>query len=580
MAQTIQSVIKENERRKRLIAEASKAPDYDFDGPVDTARCRRDFEYWAARAVNIRHKLTGQIGPFVLNTAQREVLAHLEEMRLNDRPIRLILLKARQWGASTLVFAYIAWIQLMHRTNWHSVICSHLKDSARNIQAMYQGLLNNYPAELCEDGDGKPYRLRNFERSQNVSVITGRECRITVASSESQDSVRGADIAMAHLSEVAFWKDSTRHDPVDFMRSVCSAVPLIPYSLVIVESTADGVGTYFHNEWLRASRGESDKKAVFIPWYRIEMYALPVADVAAFWKSLSVYEKNLWKNHGCTLEQINWYRHKRCEYQSDIAMQAEFPTTALEAFATGDNNVFANENIERLRSGCLDGARGELSADGIFTADPTGALEIWDEPAPGKQYVVTVDVGGVSQKADWSVICVMEVSDVPKVSAQWRGHIYHDLLADKAIAMARYYNDALLVIESNTLESADEETSSASVLHEALEVYHNIFVRSAVNPDGEEYRRVGFHTNRHTKSLVIDNLQKSVREGSYIETSHEACNELATYCRLSNGSFAARKGCHDDILMTRAIALHVIDCYPHLFANRALDLDINPAWDW
>jgi len=58
-------------------------------------------------------------------------------MRTAGKPIRLILLKARQWGGSTLVQIYMAWIQLVHCRNWNSVICAHLKESAANIKGMY-----------------------------------------------------------------------------------------------------------------------------------------------------------------------------------------------------------------------------------------------------------------------------------------------------------------------------------------------------------------------------------------------------------------------------------------------------------
>lgn len=71
--------------------------------------------------------------------------------------------------------------------------------------------------------------------------------------------------------------------------------------------------------------------------------------------------------------------------------------------------------------------------------------------------------------------------------------------------------------------------------------------------------RPGFHTNRATKAAMIDHLIAAVRSGGYIEHDAEACNELASYSCLPNGSYAARRGKHDDILMTRAIALYVLD---------------------
>ena len=111
-------------------------------------RCRYDFEFWAASAVVVKDKMSSRDIPFVLNGPQRRVLAVLEDDRTQGRPIRLILLKARQWGGSTLVQMYMAWIQMCHRTNWHSLICAHVRDAAAGIRGMYTKMLANYPAAM------------------------------------------------------------------------------------------------------------------------------------------------------------------------------------------------------------------------------------------------------------------------------------------------------------------------------------------------------------------------------------------------------------------------------------------------
>ena len=107
-------------------------PQLDFD----RLRFRHDFEFWAATCVHIISKDSKQSVPFVLNRAQRRLLGALERQRLAGVPIRLILLKARQWGASTLVQIYFAWIQIVHLHNWHSLICAHVKDTAATIRGM------------------------------------------------------------------------------------------------------------------------------------------------------------------------------------------------------------------------------------------------------------------------------------------------------------------------------------------------------------------------------------------------------------------------------------------------------------
>ena len=99
-------------------------------------RIKHDFEFWCASCVTILDKVSGRLINMTLNRPQRRVLRVLEEQRRAGKPLRLILLKARQWGGSTLVQVYMAWIQLVHRTNWNSIICGHLLQTASAIKVM------------------------------------------------------------------------------------------------------------------------------------------------------------------------------------------------------------------------------------------------------------------------------------------------------------------------------------------------------------------------------------------------------------------------------------------------------------
>lgn len=513
-------------------------------------RCRHDFEYWCATCCTIKHKTRGLDMRFRLNAPQRKVLAVLEDDRLNGRPIRLILLKARQWGGSTLIQTYMAWLQSCHCRNWNSIICSQVKDTSAGIRGMYSKLIENYPLELW-DGD-EPPKFRPYERSSNVREIAGRGCRVTVSSIENQDAIRGADFALAHLSETAFWPATSSHTPADLVRAVCGSIAYQPYTLIAMESTANGVGNYFHSEWLRCSKGEGDKHAVFIPWYDIEIYRLPPDDPAALAASLSPYELKLWTEHGCALDQINWYRHKLREYPTHDKMMAEFPTTADEAFTATGCDIFNPAKVATLRMGCRTPLRGDLKADGTaFVTDSRGMVMQWSAPQSGADYIVTVDIGGRTERADWSVIAVMKADPgIPEVVAQWRGHCDHDLLADKAMAMAFYYNEALLVVEANSLEGGLNCGAGQFILQRLGNEYMRLYRRQG--------GRVGFHTNRATKEMAVTALIEGVRELAYIERDTMACDELLTYEQRADGSYAAKPGCHDDVLMSRAIALYVL----------------------
>lgn len=539
-------------------------------------RCRYDFEYWASKCVIIKDKTTGADIPFTLNGPQRKVLAQLEADRLDGRPLRMIILKARQWGGSTLVQLYMAWIQITQKENWNSLICAHVKDTASTIRGMFTKMLDRYPAEYWE-GESTP-AFRTFERTLNTRIIQGRGCKVTVGSSENQDAVRGNDYSMAHLSEVAFWKDTALSSPREFIRAVCGGINSTPLTMIVLESTANGIGNYFHKEWLRAKTGESDKRAVFVAWYEIEIYRKSVSDVGKLWKSLDEYELGLWER-GLTLEMIQWYHDKRAEYQSREQMHAEYPTTDEEAFISTEHNVFNHEDVENMRSDCCaaveigeitgDKNSGEQSLDNLrFLESAQGGMKIWAQPEhrrSERRYVVGVDVGGRSHSSDWSVIVVIDRCGgvdglTPEVVAQWRGHCDHDILAWKSVQIGRYWNNALVVFESNTFESENIEGDPALyILSQVKRFYPNIYHRRVDEGGG---KKIGFHTNRATKSMIISGLIALVREHGYIERDEAALNELLTYQVKSNGSYGAQEGCHDDMLMARAIALHVASGMP------------------
>ncbi|MBQ6166835.1 MAG: hypothetical protein IJK41_05325 [Muribaculaceae bacterium] len=545
-------------------------PLYAMMEPLQQERLRivEDFEFWCARCVKIHDKMSCRSVPFVLNRPQRKLLAVMEEQRTAGQPIRVILLKARQWGASTMVQMYMAWMQLVRHKGWNSVICCHKQSTSKAIKRMYNLMIEHYPKDMLDDGaQDHPLRFTKLEGQPNVQQIEARECLLITASSRSEDAVRGYDISMAHLSEVAFWQESKMHNPDDVLRSVCGSVTLKPESVIVLESTADGVGTYFHDEWLRATRGTSDKVPVFVPWYEIGIYSREVEDVQALWDAMDNYERALWDD-GRTLEQIYWYHCKRSEQREHALMMSEFPSSASEAFATSGRHVFSREELDRLAKGCraplavgeVQGAAmsGHRAKENVrFYESSAGQLKVWDMPVTRSpspvRYMAVVDVGGRSDGSDYSVVAVWRVGDEfnkPAIVAQWRGHIDHDQLAVKAMQIAVFYNKALLVVESNTLTNEAARAGESDYILERLkQLYGNVYQRSR--------NKLGFHTNVKTKSMSVAELVAGVREGSYIERDIEAVNEMRCY-EERNRSFSAAKGKHDDILMTRAIGLYLM----------------------
>ncbi len=536
------------------------------------ARIKYDFEYWCATCATVRDKVSGRNVRLRLNAPQRHVLADLERQRLSGKGIRMILLKARQWGGSTLVLMYMAWIQLVLKRNWNSIICGHKRSTSSVIKGMYSKLLQHYPKELLDGG--KRMEFKTFEGNANAKIITGRDCLVLMGTAQTDDVVRGYDIAMAHLSEVAFWPTSTMRNPEDVMRSIDGSLLVGGLTVEVLESTANGIGSYFHNEWLHSVNGETDKQAVFIPWYEIEIYRLPVeeTEIPALWRSLDAYERNLW-HIGCTLEMIKWYHEKRKSYLSHHKMMAEFPTNPTEAFSTSGRCVFSLSRLNAMRAHCRAPlAKGELKLlHGKWRIVDEGAarLKVWKMPADGDNYVVGVDIGGRSDGADYSVISVIATHDgFCETVTQWRGHIDHDLLIEKAMNIATFYHQALLVVESNTLEThIADGGKSAFLLRRLKSEYPNVYRRKVKNGGV----KVGFQTNVLTKTQIVNNLVAMVRDGLLVEHDTDAIDEMSWFEEKVGGGYGAIDGKHDDMVMSRGIALLVINTYASVNQSSCAD---------
>ena len=568
-------------------------------------RIKYDFCFWAAMYCFIKPKGGGEDIRFRLNRPQRKLISRFESKRINNKPIRLILLKARQWGGSTATQLYMAWLQLVHQTGLNSLIVGHLKDASTEVKDMFDRMIKKYPTWLLynigEIYNDKEPKLVGVGGMQNIQRIPQRNCKIKIGTAESPDSARGGDYNLVHCTEVGLWKKTEGKKPEDIVRSACSGVLLKPYTMIVYESTANGTGNFFHREYEAAKKGESQFDALFIAWYDIEQYTMPIADIYTFANTLYANRNNnntnttreesgrylwwLWEQ-GATLEAIQWYIHERMKYDDHGDMASEFPSDDVEAFVHSGARVFDKYKVEALKPACkapkcigdvyADADSGEDALKNIrFTEDKQGLLWIWALPEidPNEtikdRYLVVVDVGGRSKGADFSVILVLDRlfmmdGGKPSVVAQWYGHIDMDLLAWKAAQVASFYDNALLVIESNTIETHDKERSvdgdqSSFLLMEIKDVYPNLYARRQSEDDviNKAPRKYGFHTNVSTKPMIISTLVKVIREGLYVERDLRCLDEYLTYEKRPNGSFSAILGKHDDLLMTRAIGLHI-----------------------
>ena len=581
-------------------------------------RYKYDYEFYAVCTQTILHKEKGQLVPFILNPPQRDILQEFEIERNYGNPLRFNVLKSRQFGSSTFIENYFEWIQIIHRTFWNSVICAHVQDPAKRIREMYERSIRNKPLI-----DGKKLTITGFQSSQNIKQIPQRGCTITVGTALEPESVRSDAVKLAHLSEIAFYPETDANNAEKIEAGVTSSIPEIELTAIVRESTANGQD-YFYKQYQKAKFGEVGFKNIFIPWHRMGEYSKEFTGTYTlhngrqrkggyneFIKSLSDYEKNLFQNSSCTLEHLNWYRAKAGTMPSMSLMRQEYPSDDIEAFRFSGMPVFKSEHVELQRKNvCAPEMIGTIVSDcpaALWNTDPsrrkqilTGLsfvedsealsdyitgdkaliarairdkLQVWQLPEKtlySDRYVVSFDPQkGLSEGADFAVITVIDrywriSGGVDEKVAQWRGRLDKDIEIWIAAQIAKFYNNALLVVESNTYDQDSGQVDDSEYIFSIIADYYRELYRREIKDKlkGETVLKYGFNTNKQTKTTIIENYRAVLRDEGYTERDGMTLDEARVYEQNKRGKFEAKKGYHDDILMSTMIGLYVSSQLP------------------
>lgn len=569
-----------------------------------------DFEFFAYTCSIIEDKRTGEPIKFFLNKGQRILIGECERMRLAGVPIRIVLVKARQFGGSTVIVRYIQWLQLHVKKNWHSAIVSALQDQSVNLRADYDNGIGSLP-------DWHPkITVKGVGSSPTIKIIPQRGCKIKITSAEKPGALRSFSLKCLHMTECGNWPSTAKKSGNEVAQAAYNTIPDEPDTFIALESTALGVGNFFHKQYQIAKMNKRDGRKglrpVFVGFFMIDRYNAPIKDLQEFLDSMTNYNWWQWQQ-GATFESINWYKqYKAANNFTDFQMKSEFPTTADEAFQSNSGKYFSDQVIAYLRKGISQPKFiGDIKGDAIKGKDclnrlelvandatNTEVLKIWIMPEDlinrsthkcYNRFIVSVDIGGTHYKSDYSVISVfdrmglMEDSGAMERAALWRGHIDHDLLAWKAVQIARFYDNALLVIESNTIDSRDKKVNEMytgtgyhfyTVLNEIQDVYSNLYMREgpADKVTGLPTMKIGWHMNKITKYQAYDRYTYICREKMFIEHDDYAADEAGYLEVKRDGQIGNIDGEHDDVQDTCAVAAYVATNYSKMPLPRIVSL--------
>ena len=489
---------------------------------------------------------SGTVVPFRLNDAQRKLYAVAKRQQDAGKPVRLIILKARQLGFSTLTEGLI-FHACATRKNVNALIVAHREDATANLFRMSKLFYDELPAPVKPMLRASNAQELVFENPSKLrserEARPGLRSRIRCATAGGRGIGRSDTLQCVHLSEYAFWPDGA-DGKASTLAGILQAVPSLPGTMVVIESTANGFED-FKERWDAAVAGENDFEPVFFAWFENPDYSMPVVPGTEW----TPEERELRDAYRLTDEQLQWRRWciaNNCGGSLDMFRQ-EYPASPGEAFLHSGTGVFDNEQIvlrlERLPS---PAGRGEF-ADGEWTESETGAITLYELPEEGVPYVLGGDTAG--EGSDYFTAIVID-NVTGRIAAKLRQKYSEPEYVRQICALGRFYNDALVAIETNF--------STYPVMKLQEMEYPNQYSREREDTYTRQMRKsYGFRTDRQSRPRAIANLVEVFSSHPEWFTDRELLEEMLTFCYNEDHRPEALAGKHDDLVMGAAITYAV-----------------------
>ena len=489
---------------------------------------------------------SGTVVPFRLNDAQRKLYAVAKRQQDAGKPVRLIILKARQLGFSTLTEGLI-FHACATRKNVNALIVAHREDATANLFRMSKLFYDELPAPVKPMLRASNAQELVFENPSKLrserEARPGLRSRIRCATAGGRGIGRSDTLQCVHLSEYAFWPDGA-DGKASTLAGILQAVPSLPGTMVVIESTANGFED-FKERWDAAVAGENDFEPVFFAWFENPDYSMPVVPGTEW----TPEERELRDAYRLTDGQLQWRRWciaNNCGGSLDMFRQ-EYPASPGEAFLHSGTGVFDNEQIVlRLERLPEPAGRGEFT-DGEWTESETGAITLYELPEEGVPYVLGGDTAG--EGSDYFTAIVID-NVTGRIAAKLRQKYSEPEYVRQIYALGRFYNDALVAIETNF--------STYPVMKLQEMEYPNQYSREREDTYTRQMRKsYGFRTDRQSRPRAIANLVEVFSSHPEWFTDRELLEEMLTFCYNEDHRPEALAGKHDDLVMGAAITYAV-----------------------
>jgi len=516
----------DNKRKLQLLQEAKRR---EKQGAY-----KADFELFSKEQIRIITKNASQgFVPFEFNEAQRIINEQLQKQLHETGKVRAIVLKARQQGISTYCAARVFW-KTFFTPYTRSVVMAHDSATSDALFNMSRNIIDNME---------NPPELQKSNAKEIIFQENKSGYRLYTAGAK--EAGRGTTPTIAHLSEVGFWQFDEQ-----ILAGLFQGISQEAGTEVILESTANGASGEFYRLYQGAMRGENEYIPIFLPWFITSEYRRTAPEDM----DLTTEEWELLEKYDLDNDQLYWRRLKIAE-SGERKFKQEYPASPEEAFLVTGNSVFDQQVINNIQVQAPQYIREYDERSSYFEDAKEGHLEIWVPPSFEDRFIIGADVAlGVGQDHSTAVVMNKE----RQVCALFRDNFTDPSnFGDILFYLGRYYNNALLAVESNSLGIA---TLNRLKQMNYVNLYYQTKAANLLNDEGG---KPGFRTTVSTKPMIIGNLKRAIEEDDLWIPSDTIVGELRTYVAAENGSTNALAGNFDDTVMALAIAFEAYRTHQH-----------------
>ena len=495
--------------------------------------------------IKIRDK-SGKIINLQFNEPQQRLYDIIKEQKLKNKPVRIVILKARQLGFSTIAES-ILFKETTTKFNVNTGIITHQDEATKNLFNMSKLMYECLPQEMKPAKKASNAQELIFDNDKG----TGLKSKIRCMTAGSQGVGRSYTYDNLHVSELAFWPGNKKTT----MTGLLQAVPNLPSTIIIIESTANGF-EYFKEIWDGAVAGENDFIPLFVGWNELKDYQMPYTGF-----ELTSEEIQLQRDYNLSLEQLTWRRWCiRNNCSNDIEQfKQEYPITPEEAFISTGACYFNKEiimgrinkikNIKPLRKGYFSySINGNKISDIEFIDDDKGYIDIYEEPKEGHPYVLGGDTAG--DGSDYFTGLVIDNSNSKQIAKLRHNKIDEDEYSRQIYCLGTYYNNALVGLENNYSTYPTKKLKEYD--------YSKMYIREVEDNIPEVIQdKYGFLTTKATRPIILAMLKEIFRDNISYINDLDVLYEGLVFIKNEKGRPEAEQGKHDDLIMGLAITYYI-----------------------